>query len=141
MDGVHITQQIESMKADHDQLLDKKPISLENTPNMRVYRRMEDLVMRMQDPKSGVPIKNVKSFITKIPSVFTGQELMNWLMLSLGVEDAAEANHLANIMASHGYFFPIGSRADIFGQAVVGLQRTQIMQYTSPSAQCNTRPA
>ena len=26
MDGVHITQQIESMKADHDQLLDKKPI-------------------------------------------------------------------------------------------------------------------
>ena len=33
----------------------------------------------------------------------------------------------------------LGSRADIFGQAVVGLQRTQIMQYTSPSAQCNTR--
>ena len=28
----------------------------------------------MQDEKSGVPIRTVKSFMSKIPSVFTGEE-------------------------------------------------------------------
>ena len=41
--------------------------------NTTMLLLLQDLVMRMQDPKSGVPIKNVKSFITKIPSVFTGE--------------------------------------------------------------------
>ena len=35
---------------------------------------MEKLIHQMQDEKSGVPIRTVKSFMSKIPSVFTGEE-------------------------------------------------------------------
>lgn len=34
---------------------------------------MEAIVERMQDPHSGVVVRTVKSFMSKIPSVFTGQ--------------------------------------------------------------------
>lgn len=33
---------------------------------------MENLLERMQDEQYGVPVKTVKSFMSKIPSVFTG---------------------------------------------------------------------
>lgn len=33
---------------------------------------MEKIVEQMQDEKQGVPVKTVKSFLNKIPSVFTG---------------------------------------------------------------------
>jgi hypothetical protein len=32
----------------------------------------QEVVLRMQDPSSGVPVRTVKTFMTKIPSVFTG---------------------------------------------------------------------
>jgi hypothetical protein len=35
--------------------------------------QMELIVERMQDEQSGVPVKTVKSFISKVPSVFTGK--------------------------------------------------------------------
>ncbi|XP_023783693.1 regulator of G-protein signaling 6-like [Cyanistes caeruleus] len=45
----------------------------ESSPNMIVYRKIEDIVTRMQDDKTGgVPIRTVKSFLSKIPSVVTG---------------------------------------------------------------------
>ncbi|XP_060165468.1 regulator of G-protein signaling 7 isoform X3 [Globicephala melas] len=52
--------------------------------------RMEDVIARMQDEKNGIPIRTVKSFLSKIPSVFS-----------------VEALHLGTLMAAHGYFFPI----------------------------------
>ena len=33
---------------------------------------MESIVEKMMDETNGVPVKTVKSFISKIPSVFTG---------------------------------------------------------------------
>lgn len=35
--------------------------------------QMEELIARMQDEKNGIPIRTVKSFLTKIPSVFSGK--------------------------------------------------------------------
>lgn len=35
--------------------------------------QMEQIVEKMQDEASGVPVKTVKSFMSKIPSVFTGE--------------------------------------------------------------------
>ncbi|KAJ7410778.1 hypothetical protein BTVI_52355 [Pitangus sulphuratus] len=32
---------------------------------------MEDVIARMQDEKNGIPIRTVKSFLSKIPSVFS----------------------------------------------------------------------
>eukprot|EP00058_Branchiostoma_floridae_P024594 XP_002610084.1 hypothetical protein BRAFLDRAFT_89884 [Branchiostoma floridae] len=69
--------------------------------------QMERIVMHMQEEQDGVPIRTVKSFMTKIPSVFTGSDLVNWIVKKLDVEDQAEAVHLGSLMSAHGYFFPI----------------------------------
>ena len=34
---------------------------------------MEDVVARMQEEKNGIPIRTVKSFLSKIPSVISGR--------------------------------------------------------------------
>ncbi|XP_050831394.1 regulator of G-protein signaling 6 isoform X1 [Serinus canaria] len=80
----------------------------ESSPNMIVYRKIEDIVTRMQDDKTGgVPIRTVKSFLSKIPSVVTGSDIVQWLMKNLSIEDAGEAIHLGSLIAAQGYIFPI----------------------------------
>uniref|UniRef100_A0A8C3TTC1 Regulator of G protein signaling 6 n=1 Tax=Catharus ustulatus TaxID=91951 RepID=A0A8C3TTC1_CATUS len=62
----------------------------------------------MQDDKTGgVPIRTVKSFLSKIPSVVTGSDIVQWLMKNLSIEDAGEAIHLGSLIAAQGYVFPI----------------------------------
>uniref|UniRef100_A0A8D3E3A9 Regulator of G protein signaling 7 n=1 Tax=Scophthalmus maximus TaxID=52904 RepID=A0A8D3E3A9_SCOMX len=68
---------------------------------------MEEVIARMQDEKNGIPIRTVKSFLTKIPSVFSGSEIVQWMIKNLDIEDQVEALHLGTLMAAHGYFFPI----------------------------------
>lgn len=68
---------------------------------------MERIIEKMQNETIGVPVRTVKSFMSKIPSVFTGTDLIVWMVKNLDVDDQNEALHLAHLMASHGYFFPI----------------------------------
>ncbi|XP_076397050.1 regulator of G-protein signaling 7 isoform X1 [Megachile rotundata] len=99
----------------HDEAVDKSPSSptyhitascVEDTPNFLVYQKMESIVEKMSDEVSGVPVKTVKNFMTKTPSVFTGTDLISWMMKTMVIDDQ-EALHVAHLMASHGYFFPI----------------------------------
>ncbi|CAF1326877.1 unnamed protein product [Adineta ricciae] len=76
-------------------------------PNLFTYKKIEALLETMQDENSGLPIKSVKSFMSKIPSVFTGGDLIQWILKTLDVDDTAEALHLANLMSSYGYILPI----------------------------------
>lgn len=48
---------------------------------------MEKVVEQMQDESLGVPVRTVKSFMSKIPSVFTGSDLIAWMMKNLDVDD------------------------------------------------------
>ncbi|XP_040823714.1 regulator of G-protein signaling 7 isoform X6 [Ochotona curzoniae] len=61
----------------------------DESPNMLVYRKMEDVIARMQDEKNGIPIRTVKSFLSKIPSVFSGSDIVQWLIKNLTIEDPA----------------------------------------------------
>ncbi|KAM6961298.1 regulator of G-protein signaling 6-like [Aplochiton taeniatus] len=80
----------------------------DDSPNMIVYKKIEDIVMRIQDEKSGgVSIRTVKSFLSKIPSVVSGADIVQWLMKNLSIEDTAEAIHLGSLIAAQGYLFPI----------------------------------
>ncbi|XP_042781136.1 regulator of G-protein signaling 7 isoform X3 [Panthera leo] len=74
---------------------------------MHLGTGMEDVIARMQDEKNGIPIRTVKSFLSKIPSVFSGSDIVQWLIKNLTIEDPVEALHLGTLMAAHGYFFPI----------------------------------
>lgn len=67
---------------------------------------MESIVEKMLDDINGVPVRTVKSFMTKIPSVFTGTDVVNWIMKNMEI-DEQEALRVGHLMASHGYFFPI----------------------------------
>uniref|UniRef100_A0A671M5B7 Regulator of G-protein signaling 7-like n=1 Tax=Sinocyclocheilus anshuiensis TaxID=1608454 RepID=A0A671M5B7_9TELE len=86
----------------------------DDSPNMLVYRKMEDVIARMQDEKNGIPIRTVKSFLSKIPSVFSGSDIVQWLLKNLCIEDQVEALHLGTLMAAHGYFFPISDHLFVF---------------------------
>uniref|UniRef100_A0A673LEE5 Regulator of G-protein signaling 7-like n=1 Tax=Sinocyclocheilus rhinocerous TaxID=307959 RepID=A0A673LEE5_9TELE len=70
-------------------------------------RLPDDIIARMQDEKNGIPIRTVKSFLSKIPSVFSGSDIVQWMQKNLNIEDQVEALHLGTLMAAHGYFFPI----------------------------------
>lgn len=82
-------------------------VSMDDNPNMIVFQKLEKIMEKMQNEKTGVQIRTVKTFMTKIPSVFTGTDLINWLITNLDVSDGHEALALANRMSSFGYFFPI----------------------------------
>lgn len=69
--------------------------------------QMEAIVDKMQCEVGGVLVRTVKAFMTKVPSVFTGADLITWMLKNLDVEDVSEAMHLAHLIASHGYLFPI----------------------------------
>lgn len=82
---------------------------------------MEAIIEKMQDETSGVPVRTVKSFMTKIPSVFTGMfisftfniliiywqkilfllfsgsDLILWMMKNLDVEDQGNLLFLVSI--------------------------------------------
>ena len=78
-----------------------------NAPNILVYKKMEAIIEKMQAENGGVTVRTVKGFMSKVPSVFTGVDLISWIQQNLPVEDTAEALHLAHLLASHGYLFPI----------------------------------
>uniref|UniRef100_A0A913HDF3 Regulator of G-protein signaling 7 n=1 Tax=Strongyloides stercoralis TaxID=6248 RepID=A0A913HDF3_STRER len=76
-------------------------------PNRVIYTKIETLIKSMLDTVDGVPIRTVKSFLSKIPSVFTGQDLIAWIMKHCDVVDLSDALHLAHLIAAHGYLFQI----------------------------------
>uniref|UniRef100_A0A672FVR6 Regulator of G protein signaling 6 n=1 Tax=Salarias fasciatus TaxID=181472 RepID=A0A672FVR6_SALFA len=79
----------------------------QSEPNFDLITSIEDIVTRIQDETEGVPIRTVKSFMTKIPSVVTGTDIVQWLMKNLSIEDPVEAMHIGSLIAAQGYFFPI----------------------------------
>lgn len=83
----------------------------EDTPNILVYKKMESIVEKMQEENSGVAVRTVKAFMSKVPSVFTGVDLISWILRNLDIEDVAEAVHFAHLLSSHGYLFPIDDHA------------------------------
>lgn len=83
-------------------------VSIDETPTKLVYKRVEAILEKMQDEMSGVPIRTVKNFMAKIPSVCTGTDIIQWIMKKIdGIEDTCEALHYAHLISSHGYIFPI----------------------------------
>ncbi|GMS81789.1 hypothetical protein PENTCL1PPCAC_3965, partial [Pristionchus entomophagus] len=93
-------------------------------PNQIVYNKMEHVVRQMLDSEIGVPIKTVKSFLSKVPSVFTGADLISWLIKYTAEKEGdtkkwldkdkeekeiaeQDALHIAHLIASHGYLFQI----------------------------------
>jgi regulator of G-protein signaling len=52
--------------------------------------KMEQMIEKMQEDSLGIPIRTVKSFMSKIPSVFIGSDLIQWLQKRLNCDDASK---------------------------------------------------
>ncbi|XP_064555749.1 regulator of G-protein signaling 7 isoform X3 [Drosophila montana] len=83
----------------------------EDAPNILVYKKMETIIEKMQAETGGVAVRTVKAFMSKVPSVFTGADLVAWILKNFDVEDVTEALHFAHLLSSHGYIFPIDDHA------------------------------
>ncbi|XP_017025818.1 regulator of G-protein signaling 7 [Drosophila kikkawai] len=83
----------------------------EDAPNILVYKKMEAIIEKMQAETTGVAVRTVKAFMSKVPSVFTGADLVAWILKNFDVEDVTEALHFAHLLSSHGYIFPIDDHA------------------------------
>lgn len=73
--------------------------------------QMEAIIEKMQAESGGVAVRTVKAFMSKVPSVFTGADLVAWILKNFDVEDVTEALHFAHLLSSHGYIFPIDDHA------------------------------
>lgn len=62
-------------------MTEKKKLTLPSFFPPPCLLQMEEVIARMQDEKNGIPIRTVKSFLTKIPSVFSGKASVAALLL------------------------------------------------------------
>ncbi|THD25395.1 Regulator of G-protein signaling 7 [Fasciola hepatica] len=81
--------------------------SSKNSPNEYIWQRIESLIDHMISEEDGIPVRNVKSLMSTIPSTFTGSDVVQWLIQHVGASDVAEAVNLASRIASMGYLFCI----------------------------------
>ncbi|KAK7004343.1 regulator of G-protein signaling 7 [Biomphalaria glabrata] len=105
----------------------------DNKPRHAVYEKMEKLVQEMQLSKSGVPVRSQKTFpfLTFIPSVFTGSDLIQWLATRLKIteEEHMEAVKLAILLCHYGYIFPVTDLKNLTVKEDASLYRFQKPYY------------
>jgi hypothetical protein len=68
-------------------------------------------IIKLFPPRESL-VSNIPARDRKTDNLFlqcTVQTTVIFLATSISVQDQTEALHLANMIASHGYFFPIGT--------------------------------
>ncbi|KAA0725238.1 Regulator of G-protein signaling 9 [Triplophysa tibetana] len=75
-------------------------------PRMACLKKVETVVLEMQDPKSGVKSQTQRLVITTIPHAITGEDIVAWLANRFKI-DALEAQAMGTMMVAFGYIYPL----------------------------------
>ncbi|XP_072882459.1 regulator of G-protein signaling 9-like isoform X1 [Hemitrygon akajei] len=75
-------------------------------PRMAFLRKIEPLIMEMQDPGTGIKTQTQRLMITTIPHAMTGNDVLEWLIHRLQVTDE-EGSLLGNLLVKLGYIYPL----------------------------------
>lgn len=75
-------------------------------PRIHSLKKMEALMVEMQDPKGGVKGSEQKLNVTSIPYVITGKDVVTWITNKMK-SNAEEAQVVGTMLVSYGYIYPI----------------------------------
>ncbi|XP_028569078.2 regulator of G-protein signaling 9 [Podarcis muralis] len=75
-------------------------------PRMAFLKKLEVLLVEMQDPSSGIKTHAQKVTVVDIPHAMTGSDMLQWLMQRLQITDE-EALSLGSMIIRYGYIYPL----------------------------------
>lgn len=75
-------------------------------PRMAFLRKIEALLLEMQDLETGIKTHTQRLMITTIPHAITGHDILEWIIQRLQITDE-EGQHLGNLMVKCGYIYPL----------------------------------
>ncbi|KAL6475269.1 hypothetical protein MHYP_G00163090 [Metynnis hypsauchen] len=93
-------------------------------PRMSCLRKMEAVVLEMQDPKTGVKSQTQRLVITTIPHAITGEDIVEWIANRFKI-DAAEARAMGTMMVAFGYIYPLQDHKRLILKPDTSLYRFQ----------------
>ncbi|XP_070975523.1 regulator of G-protein signaling 9-like isoform X1 [Oncorhynchus clarkii lewisi] len=75
-------------------------------PRMTCLKKVESVMLEMQDPKTGVKSQPQRLVSTTIPHAITGENIVAWLTNCYSIE-AEEAWALGTMLVAFGYIYPL----------------------------------
>uniref|UniRef100_A0A7N6ACZ7 Regulator of G protein signaling 9b n=1 Tax=Anabas testudineus TaxID=64144 RepID=A0A7N6ACZ7_ANATE len=75
-------------------------------PRMACLKKVEKVLLEMQDPKTGVKSQPQRLVITTIPHAITGEDIIAWLAERFQI-DTQEARNFGSMLVALGYIYPL----------------------------------
>ncbi|XP_073525184.1 regulator of G-protein signaling 9-like, partial [Phyllobates terribilis] len=93
-------------------------------PRMAFLKRVEALLLEMQDVESGIKMHTQRLMITTIPHAVTGHDILEWIIQRLQITDE-EGQHLGNLMVKCGHVYPLQEPSNLILRPDSSLYRFQ----------------
>ncbi|KAM8992380.1 regulator of G-protein signaling 9 isoform 1-T1 [Ara ararauna] len=75
-------------------------------PRMAFLKKIEALMMEMQNPDTGIKTEMQRVMVTNIPHAMAGNDILQWILQHLQVTQE-EALHLGDLFVKYGYIYPL----------------------------------